>query len=144
MNYLKLTTENRHVLYVKSMSKLHRITHLAFNEVGHTILFKNKDKIAVSTLPGFPEIQLMADLYSGSNKYDLENLSSNSLPFADMYMYTYGGYFQIAGFFDSVTSANAFLLQRPDTAPLDSTTFKKGDVQLHFICAMKKSRIITK
>lgn len=47
MNYLKLTTENRHVLYVKSMSKLHRITHLAFNEVGHTILFKNKDKIAV-------------------------------------------------------------------------------------------------
>lgn len=140
MNYAKLTTENsRNALYANSMGKLHRITHLAFNEEGHNHLFKTKHLIAVSALPNQEGVELLADRYGGDREIILQDLSTVDRPFTNLYIRACGSFFQVAAVFSSEKEANALMLQRDDVAIIDSTTLKDVEDQYHFIASYQKA-----
>lgn len=141
MKYSKLITENHNYLFVKSMNKIHRITHLAFNEAGHKVLFEKHQLVTVSKLPDIDHVELMAAQYGGDNTFELSDLSTPEQPYLGMYMQAYdGNYYQIAGVFQDIDKANDFMCKRPDTALIDSTKFKALDHQYHFIASLKKSK----
>jgi hypothetical protein len=139
MNYEKFASENDNSLFVKSMGKIHHVTHLAFNDQGHKKLFDDKNLIAVALLPLF-ETQLMANRYGGDTTLKLDDKGVTGQPYTDMYMKVDDGkYFQIAAVFTDVDAANSFMLKWSDTALLDSSTLKGVDEQYHFIASVKKS-----
>lgn len=142
MNYCKLETENSYTLLVKSMSKLHTITHISFNEIGHNKLYKNKSLIGVATLHQNTDATALALQYSGDTDTKLECKGSENKSFTGFYMQAYdGNYYQIAGIFNDVDEANKFMLNREDTALIDSTKIKGLENQFHFIASLEKSKV---
>ncbi|MDP2565763.1 hypothetical protein [Pseudoalteromonas marina] len=80
--------------------------------------------------------------YSGDTDTRLECKSSENKSFTGFYMQAYdGGYYQIAGIFNDVDEANKFMLQRDDTALIDSTNIKGLENQFHFIASLEKSKV---
>jgi|GEM_PF-1326814 hypothetical protein len=142
VNAAKFVTENGYQLFVRSMGKLHHVTHLAFNEEGHDKLFKTRDLICVAHLPNSASVQVLAAQYGGDRKIQLKNRSTQDKPFSDFYMRTYDGkYFQIAGVFNSVKATNEMLSVRDDTGPIDSTTIKGITEQYHFVASLVESKV---
>ncbi len=142
MNHCELKTENSNKLFVKSMSKLHTVTHISFNEIGHNKLYKSKGLIGVATLHQDTDATALALQYSGDTKTQLECKASENKSFTGFYIQSYdGNYFQIAGIFNDVDEANKFMLQREDTAIIDSTKIKGLEKQFHFIASLEKSKV---
>ncbi|MEH6454861.1 MAG: hypothetical protein V7749_00935 [Cocleimonas sp.] len=141
MDYIQLSTENEHRLYVCSMSKFHQITHLVFNDQGHKTLMDKKQLVCVAHFPNINSVQAMAHRYEGDCLIKLQNKSCESKPYSDFYMKTYDGkFFQIAGIFTDVNQANQFMTVRDDAALIDSTNFKDVDKQYHFIACLEPSK----
>lgn len=142
---MKLILENTIVgsqLFVRSMNKLHHITHIANSEESHNEQLRQHNRICVATMPGDDSIQLMAHKYSSDAKTQVSNLHSESHPFLDMYIRTGGEMYQIAYVLKSTEEANKHMLERDDIALIDSTKMLNGlEYQFHFLAALKKAEI---
>lgn len=124
------------------MSKLHTITHISFNEIGHNKLYKDKSLIGVATLHQNTDATALAQQYGGDTDTQLECKDSENKSFTGFYMQAdEGKYFQIAGIFNDVDEANKFMLKRDDTAIIDSTNIKGLENQFHFIASQKSSKV---
>ena len=109
MTHTKIVTENNFEIFVKSMRKVQKVTHLAFSVDGHNALFK-KDIICVAQVPKIKNVNLMAEMYAGDTQIRLSDLSSKERSFTGMYVKGIGRkYFQVAGVFEDVSAANDFL-----------------------------------
>ena len=139
---MKLTTENSSNRYfVRSMGKVHQITHFALSEESHKHQFDKYDRICVSTMPGHDHIQLMANRYAGDNAKTLSDLSTKDKPFSNLYIEAYDmTIYQVSHVCSSDDEANQIMLERPDVALIDSTKMKELDVQLHFLASLKQVR----
>lgn len=145
MNYSVLTTENGYGLFVKSMNKLHKVTHLAFNEDGHSFLFRNQNLVRVAVFPdNLSDVQAMASQYGGDNTLKLQDKSSEDLTYTNFYIKSFDGHFyQVAGIFKDVDMANKFMESRDDAALIDSTNLKGSLTnQFHFIASYEKSSAV--
>lgn len=141
MHYTIFSTENSHRLFVHSMNKYHRVSHLAFTEEGHTHLFNKKGLIAVAHLPCNGDAQVMADQYGGNRTMRLEDKSTNEKPYTAFYFEAWdGNFYQVAHVSTSRDEANAFMLKRDDAALIDSTTITGLTEQYHFIASLVKSK----
>ena len=140
MTHTKIVTENNFEIFVKSMRKLHKVTHLAFSVDGHNALFK-KDIICVAQVPKIKNVNLMAEMYAGDTQIRLSDLSSMERPFTGMYVKGIGRkYFQVAGVFEDVSAATDFLAERPDTAPIDTVVISP-DRCLHVIASAQPANV---
>ncbi len=141
MNYRVLSTENGYGLFVKSMNKLHKVTHLAFNEDGHDSLFKNHNLVCVALFPGnLNDVQAMSSKYGGDNELKLQDKTCENCTYTNYYMKSFdGNFYQLANIFTDVDMANKFMESREDAALIDSTDFRGTDIQYHFIASFDKS-----
>lgn len=142
MNHTKLKTESGHALFVRSMNKLHRVTHLSFNKEGRDKLFNAHSSIAVASMPSHPGVALIAQQFGGEHKR-LTDISTHERTFTNLYMWACGHYFQIGSVYNDPNIANEYLRVRTDTAPLDSTTFPKDQKQFHVIASEEKAGIVS-
>lgn len=141
MNYSKLKTENMCKLVVKSMRKVHTITHLSFNETGHNKLYSSKDLIGVAHFECDKNTTTLAVQYSGDRVTQLECKSTSKASYTGFYMQTHdGNYYQIAGIFTDIDEANEFMANREDTGLIDSTNIKGLEKQYHFIASLEESK----
>ena len=72
-------------LHANSMSKLHKIEHVAFTEEEHSKLFK-KGFINVAGVSNHEKLQLIARQYGGNTSLKLKSLNSESTPYLDLFI----------------------------------------------------------
>ena len=143
MNYVKFITHTNNSLFVQSMSKLHKVSHLAFNDEGHKALFDKKMLVCVAHLPNTHDVQVMAQRYDGDKTTVLENKSSEGKSFSQFYIKAFNGkFYQVAAVFNNLHEANQFMLDREDVAIIDSTNFNRHDNQYYFIASFVASKVI--
>lgn len=134
MSFLPVRTTAGAKLFVKSMSKLHGVSHVAFGKVD-VKQFAHSELVSVaSILPAEQEylsVTAIASPYAGDTSARLESMSQPGKPYTGFYMQVNDKYFQVAGFFHNKADALSMLGKRDDVKVLDTITFGTAEINKH-------------
>ncbi|CAH1598266.1 hypothetical protein IB292_02825 [Vibrio parahaemolyticus] len=126
-------------LYVKSMNKLHKVTHLISDKNCKTgEMFDKKQLVVVSQMPGYPEYNLMADVAGGDSNIQLTTPDEvlEGMPTTGLYIYSMGKYFQVAFVSRDPESGDRRVRDLPqqNVGLIDSTDYplQKAGLEFHF------------
>jgi len=100
-----------------SMGKVFRILFISGDNQKKNKLFQKQDLVSVSTLPEQEDVCLLADGYAPLfRSHLLQNISTPTLPFTNLYILSDGHYFQVAHVSNNQKDCNAICLRRMDVA----------------------------
>lgn len=134
MSFLRVRTTAGAKLLVKSMSKLHDVSHVAFGKLDVGKFAQSELVSVASILPAEQEYQsvtAIASQYAGDASARLESMSKPGKPYTGFYMLVDSEYFQVAGFFRNKADALNMLEKRDDLTVLDTITFSTAEFNKH-------------
>ncbi|WP_425263519.1 hypothetical protein [Vibrio owensii] len=139
---MNFTSENKCTLYTRSMRKIFKVEAITTDRVEAKKLFKTKDLVCVSHIPGLEGFELLAGTYSGLRNVVISDRNSEAAPLTHMYLKTQRGVYQVAAIHGSEKESMDFESRRLNTTLMDTLTLKSG-VKLYVTTENDESEFLT-
>ena len=115
------------------MGKIFHVEHISSCEKEIERLYKTKNLVQISEMPGNPGLSLLSGQYSTLfESIRLENKTTSEIHFSNLYIESDGDYFQVSNVCATTEESNAICLKRDDVGII--ATDNEGR---HYLASLK-------